>query len=97
VRLEQIFAKYNTSVIDVRAFDKNAILNATDTTVVVIPKPQQADPTIKIVEVPKDQTKPGATNSTVPQLPRVVMTDQGTIKTNIVDITESLFVVKEEK
>jgi hypothetical protein len=97
VRLEQIFVKYNSSVIDVRAFDKNAILNATDTTVVVIPKPQQADPTIKIVEVPKDQTKPGVTNSTVPQLPRVVMTDQGTIKTNIVDITESLFVVKEEK
>ena len=97
MRLEQIFAKYDTGVIDVRAFDRNAILNATDTTVVVIPKPQQADPTIKIVEVSKDQTKPGATNSTVPQLPRVVMTDQGTIKTNIVNITESLFVVKEEK
>ena len=37
VRLEQIFVKYNTSVIDVRAFDKNSILNATDTTVVVTP------------------------------------------------------------
>ena len=34
VRLEQIFVKYNTSVIDVREFDKNAIYNATDTTLI---------------------------------------------------------------
>ena len=66
MRLEQIFTKYNTSVIDVRAFDRNAILNATDTTVVVIPKPQQADPTIKVIEVPKDASKQGETNSTIP-------------------------------
>lgn len=39
VRLEEIFVRYNTSVIDVRTFDKNNILNAVDTSVVKVAKP----------------------------------------------------------
>jgi hypothetical protein len=66
VRLEQVFDKYNTSVIDVRTFDRNSMLNALDTTVVVIPQPKFADPETKIVEIKKDESKQGATNATVP-------------------------------
>jgi hypothetical protein len=43
----------------VRAFDKNNILNAVDTSVVKTAKPQVADSTFKVVEVQKDPTKTG--------------------------------------
>lgn len=39
VRLETVFVKYNSSVIDVRKFDKNSILNASDTSIVKQAKP----------------------------------------------------------
>lgn len=44
VRLEQVFVENkNTSVIDVRTFDRNAIFNATDTTVIKSAAPQVAN------------------------------------------------------
>jgi hypothetical protein len=46
-RIEVVFAKYNSSVIDVRTFDRNAILNATDVTNKIIPTPKFADPNLK--------------------------------------------------
>ena len=82
VRLETIFMKYNTSVIDVREFDKNYIFNATDTTLIKQAAPQFADPNLKVVQIPKDESKLGMTNFTTPELPRIVMTQKGTIQTN---------------
>jgi hypothetical protein len=43
-RLEQVFESYSTNVIDVRTFDRNAMLNANDNTVIVNPQPKFADP-----------------------------------------------------
>ena len=97
MRIEEIFVRYNTSVIDVREFDRNAILNATDVTVNKIARPQLTDSKLKIVQVFKDETKVGETNSTVPQLPRVSITDRGDIRTDIVDMSDSMFIIKDEK
>ena len=66
VRIAEVFTKYNTSVIDVRSFDKQTIFNATDTSVVKVAKPQLADATVKVVQAAKDETKTGETNSTQP-------------------------------
>jgi hypothetical protein len=82
VRLESVFLKYKSNVIDVRKFDLDEILDAEDTTIVKNLKPKLADPNTPITIITLDHNKTGVTNSTVPLLPRVIMTEKGT-KTNV--------------
>lgn len=48
VRMATVLVKYKSDVIDVREFDKNSIKNATDTTLLMIPEAQVADPNLEI-------------------------------------------------
>jgi hypothetical protein len=74
VRMESVFVAYQNNVIDVRQFDINQILNSSDTSLVLNPSDSN--------NTRVDMNKKGETNSTVPELPRIVMNQNGVIQTN---------------